>query len=445
MEKTMISAAFHFPKGFLWGTATASHQVEGNNTNNNWYRWEQEGHTANKSGLASDWWGGRWKEDFDRAEETGQNTHRLSVEWSRIQPTPDRWDEEALDQYRTMLQGLQERNILPMVTLHHFTDPLWLGEIRGWETEAVVPLFEKYTRKVMETLKEYCSLWCTINEPNVYALEGYLRQNFPPGKSDLKLGTQVQGNMARAHACAYRTIHELQPAARVGYALHFRPQEPARAWSPLDRLMRNIKFEGINMAFPSAISTGVLRSPLGKIPIPEAKGTQDYFGLNYYSVDTVAFDLRNRAELFSRSFYPKGTDLADAGMNSNTPDGFFWAFKWVVKAFPNLPILVTENGIEDSTDRIRPRYLAQHVHAMWRAVNFNWPVKGYFHWSLVDNFEWERGWTQRFGLWGLDIKTQQRTKRPSADLYAEICKENGLSSQMVNKYCPEVFEKLFPG
>ncbi|HEX7620642.1 MAG TPA: family 1 glycosylhydrolase [Anaerolineales bacterium] len=441
----MISATFHFPKGFLWGTATASHQVEGGNTNNNWYKWEQEGHTEHKSGLASDWWGGRWKEDFDRAAETGQNAHRLSVEWSRIQPTPDRWDGDALERYRSILQGLRERNILPMVTLHHFTDPLWLGEQGGWETDAVVPQFEQFTRKVVGALNEYCSLWCTINEPNVYALEGYLRKNFPPGKSDLKLGIQVQANMARAHAAAYRAIHELQPEARVGYALHFRPQEPARPWSPLDRLMKNVKFEGINMAFPSAISTGVLKSPLGKILVPEAKGTQDYFGLNYYSVDTVAFDLRNRAELFSRSFFREGSDLADGGMNSNTPEGFFWALKWVVKSFPNLPILVTENGIEDSKDRIRPRFLAQHVHAMWRAVNFNWPIKGYFHWSLVDNFEWERGWTQRFGLWGLDPGTQQRTKRPSADLYAAICKENGLSSEMVQKYCPEVFEKLFPG
>jgi beta-glucosidase len=439
------SASFHFPKGFLWGTATASHQVEGGNINNNWYRWEQEGHTAHMSGLASDWWGGRWKEDFDRAAETGQNAHRLSVEWSRIQPTPDRWAEETLERYRTMLRGLCDRNITPMVTLHHFTDPLWLGELGGWETEAVVPLFEKFTRKVLEALKEYCSLWCTINEPNVYALEGYLRGNFPPGKSDLKLAIRVQANMVRAHSAAYRAIHELQPEARVGYALHFRPQEPAHPRSPLDRLLQNVRFDFLNMAFPSAISTGVLKSPLGRIPVPEAKGTQDYFGLNYYSVDTVTFDLGNRAELFSRSFFPEGSDLADAGMNSNTPEGFFWAFKWVVKTYPNLPILVTENGIEDSTDRIRPRYLAQHIHAMWRAVNFNWPVRGYFHWSLVDNFEWERGWTQRFGLWGIDIETQQRTKRPSADLYAAICKENGLSSEMVEKFCPKVYAKLFPG
>jgi len=441
----MPSATFHFPKGFLWGTATASHQVEGDNTNNNWYKWEQEGHTAHKSGKASDWWGGRWVEDFDRAAEAGQNAHRMSVEWSRIQPAPDRWDEDALERYRSMLRGLRDRGITPMVTLHHFTDPLWLEGLGGWETQTVVPLFEKYAQKVVEALKEYCTLWCTINEPNVYALEGYLRGNFPPGKADLKLSLVVQSNLARAHAAAYRLIHQLHPEARVGYALHFRPQEPYRPWFPLDRLMRNVKFAGINLAFPSALSTGIMRSPVGRIQVPEVKGTQDFIGLNYYSVDTVAFDLRNPKELYSRSFFPEGTDLADAGMNSNTPEGFYWAIKWAVKTYPATPIIITENGIEDVTDRIRPRYLAEHVHAMWRAVNFNWPVKGYFHWSLVDNFEWERGWTQRFGLWGLDIETQQRTKRPSADLYAAICKENGLSSAMVEKYCPEVFGKLFPG
>ncbi|HSQ38668.1 MAG TPA: family 1 glycosylhydrolase [Anaerolineales bacterium] len=435
---------YHFPKGFLWGAATAAHQVEGNNTNNNWWKWEQEGHTNGKSGLACDWWGGRWREDFDRAAEAGQNAHRLSVEWSRIQPAPDRWDEDALEKYRAMLRGLKERGMTPMVSLHHFSDPLWLTGMQGWETDAVVPLFAKFVRKTVEALKEYCTLWCTINEPNVYAIEGYIRAHFPPGKSDLRLALQVQANMARAHAAAYRAIHEIQPEARVGYALHFRPQETAHAWFPLDRLMRNVKFEAINMAFPSVISTGIMRSPVGKISIPEAKGTQDYFGLNYYSVDTVAFDLFNPGELFSRSFFPKGTDLADAGQNSNTPEGFFWAFKWVTRLYPNLPILVTENGIEDINDRIRPRYLAQHIHQMWRGVNFNWPIKGYFHWSLVDNFEWERGWTQRFGLWALDPETQKRTKRPSADLYAAICHENGLSSEMVSKYCPEVFEKLFP-
>jgi beta-glucosidase len=121
----------------------------------------------------------------------------------------------------------------------------------------------------------------------------------------------------------------------------------------------------------------------------------------------------------------------------------FEALKWGL-AF-KLPIIVTENGIEDEDDSVRPSYLVQHLHQIWRAVNFNWPVKGYFHWSLVDNFEWERGWTQRFGLWELDVETQARRRRPSADLYAAICRENGISSDIVQKYAPRAFEQLFPG
>lgn len=445
----MPEAIFHFPRGFLWGTATASHQVEGNNINNNWWKWEQDGHANGKSGLACDWWGGRWREDFDRAAEAGQNAHRFSVEWSRIQPAPDKWDEDALEKYRTMLRGLHERGLTPMVTLHHFTDPLWLTDPsinsgRGWESEDIVPLFEKFVRKTVDALKEYCTLWCTINEPNVYALSGWVNGAFPPGVNDLKRAILVEGNMVRAHVAAYHAIHQVQMESRVGYALHYRPMVARSRWSPLDALMRNIRYEGINMAFPSAISTGVLKSPIMKINIPEAKGAQDYFGLNYYSVDTIWFNLRKASELFTDTGFAKDADFSDSNYIANVPEGLYDSIKWAVRAYPNTPIIVTENGIECADDHIRPRYLAQHIHQMWRAVNFNWPVKGYFHWSLVDNFEWERGWTQRFGLWAVDPETQKRTKRPSADLYADICKENGLSSEMVQKYCPEVFEKIFP-
>jgi beta-glucosidase len=441
----MPQATYHFPRGFLWGTATASHQVEGNNTNNQWWKWEQEGHTLDKSGLACDWWnGGRWREDFDRAAEGGQNAHRFSVEWSRVQPEPDRWDEDALERYRTMLRGLKERGITPMVTLHHFSDPLWQYEKCGWEHEDIVPLFEKFVRKTVDALKEYCTLWCTINEPNVYALSGYVTGDFPACNPGVNMAMQVMANMLRAHAAAYRAIHEIQPEARVGYAHHYRPMTPKRPWSPLDRLMRNIRYNGLNLAFPTGISTGVMKTPVGKFKIPEAKGTQDYFGLNYYSVDTVGFDLRNRKELFTASGYPEDADLSDTEFIANVPEGLFQSLKWITKTYPNTPILITENGVEDYDDHMRPRYLAQHIHQVWRAVNFNWPVKGYFYWTLVDNFEWERGWTQRFGLYALDVETQKRAKRPSADLYAEICKANALSSEMVEKYCPEVKDKLFP-
>jgi len=443
LANPMIEASYHFPRGFLWGAATASHQVEGNNANNQWWRWEQEGRTDGASGLAADWWGGRWREDFDRAAEAHMNAQRISVEWSRIQPEPDKWDEDALEKYRAMLRGLHERGMTAMVTLHHFTDPLWLTERGAWETEAVIPLFERFVRKTVDALKEYCTLWCTINEPNVYALMGYVEGAFPPGRHDLRLAMRVQVTMLRAHAAAYRLIHEIQKEARVGYALHFRPAV-ARSRSPLDAMARRIRYNGVNLAFPSGISAGVMRMPTGSVRVPEAKGTQDYLGLNYYSVDTVSFDIRAPRQLFMHSGYADDADLSPTKYLANTPEGFFASFKWAERTYPGTPIIVTENGIEAEDDVIRPRYIAQHVHQMWHAVNFNWPIKAYFHWTLVDNFEWERGWTQRFGLWALDPATQKRTKRRSADLYAEICQENGLSSEMVRKYCPEVFDAIFP-
>jgi beta-glucosidase len=441
----MPQATFHFPQGFLWGTATASHQVEGNNFNNNWWAWEQEpGRIINdhKSGLACDWWGGRWREDFDRAAEAGQNSHRLSIEWSRVQPAPDRWDEDAIDRYREMMRGLHERNMLPMVTLHHFTEPLWLTETGSWENELVIEYFEKYTRKVVEAFKEYTSLWVTINEPNVYTIFAYVAGLFPPGKQDIRTALRVYENMLRAHAAAYRTIHSIQPTARVGVAVNYRGFQAARSWFPPDSLVAGLQSRVFNELFPQALLSGSMGLSIWRKRVAEAKGAQDFLGINYYTKDRVSFSLLNSQELFGKRFYPPEADLSDNGFIANEPSGMFEALKWARRF--NVPVFVTENGVEDADDDLRPRYLAQHIHQVWRAVNFNWPVRGYFQWSLVDNFEWERGWTQRFGLWELDPETQARRKRRSADLYAEICDQNGISSEMVEKYCPEVFELLFP-
>jgi beta-glucosidase len=441
----MAQATFHFPRGFLWGTATAAHQVEGNNTNNNWYAWEQEpgrilhGH---KAGQACDWWNGRWREDFDRAAEGFQNAHRLSIEWSRIQPAPDRWDEAALDRYRELLRGLFERNMTPMVTLHHFSDPLWLVEKGGWENPEAVGYFEQFVRKAVDALKEYVTLWCTINEPNVYAVTGWLVGAFPPGKTDLRACYRVYANLARAHAAAYRAIHAIQPQARAGYALHYRSMQPTRAWLPLDRWSASLQSAQFNGLFSRTLANGVMRTLLGNVSLPEAKGTQDYLGINYYTRDYVSFSPLKPGDLFGRRYFRSGVEVSPAGFLANEPDGMFEVLKWALQF--GAPLIVTENGVEDPEDRLRPRYTIQHLHQVWRAVNFNYPIKGYFHWSLVDNFEWERGWTQRFGLWELDIETQARRKRPSADMYAEICRANGITSETVAKYAPEIFEQMFP-
>ncbi len=441
----MAQATFSFPRGFLWGAATASYQVEGNNVNSQWYAWEQDSrHILNgaKAGLACDWWGGRWREDFDRAAESSQNAHRLSIEWSRIQPAPDRWDEDALDRYREMLRGLQKRGMTPMVTLHHFSNPLWLEEKGGWENAESAAHFEKFTRKVVEALKEYVSLWCTINEPNLYTTMGYMLGVFPPGKRDLRAAYRVMVNLTRGHAAAYRAIHAIQPQARAGMALNYRSMIPMLNWSPLDHWVRNALAYQYNDLFPQAVKQGVVRTLLGNVKIPEAKGAQDFLGVNYYTRDLVRFNLFRPGELFGERRYDPKAELSSTRFLANQPEGMFDAFKWGLQF--NVPMIVTENGVEDPDDRLRPRYTIQHLHQIWRAINFNWPVKGYFHWTLVDNFEWERGWTQRFGLWELDPETQARRKRPSADLFATICRDNAISSEVVAKYTPEIFEQMFP-
>ncbi|MDR3577508.1 MAG: glycoside hydrolase family 1 protein [Anaerolineaceae bacterium] len=449
----MPQGTYHFPKGFLWGTATASHQVEGNNKNNNWSAWEEQpGRILNgqRSGLACDWWGGRWKEDFDRAVETGQNTHRLSIEWSRIQPEPERWDEDALDYYRQMVRGLVQRKMVPMVTLHHFTDPIWLCDGRcfpsglgAWENEEIAQLYVTYVRKVVEALKEFVTYWVTINEPNVYVYSSYMLGAFPSGKHDLDAAFRVFRNMIRAHAAAYRVIHEIQPAAQVGYSLNYRGFRPAHPSFPPDVWISRLLSANFNEAFPNTLVNGKLRFLNHRAAIPEAINTQDFFGLNYYSTDVVTFDPKKTNDLMHRRAYPVGAEVSSSGFIANVPQGMFDAINWA-RHF-HVPIMITENGVDDSEDHIRPGYLVEHIHKVWRAVNFNWPVKGYYHWSLVDNFEWDRGWTQRFGLWGLDVDTQARFRRPSVDIYAAICKLNGISSEMVGKYTPKLVEKLFPG
>jgi len=178
------------------------------------------------------------------------------------------------------------------------------------------------------------------------------------------------------------------------------------------------------------------------VRIPEAKGTQDYLGLNYYTRELIAFSLLKAKDLFARRYFDPRSEISDTGFIANEPEGMAEALNWARRF--NLPILITENGIEDADDHLRPRYMIQHLHQVWRGINNSLPVKGYFYCTLVDNFEWERGWTQRFGLWELDVETQARRKRPSADLYAEICRENGLSSEMVSRYAPELMPIIFP-
>ncbi len=440
----MPTATFHFPPDFRWGVATAAHQVEGNNTNNQWWAWEQQegrikhGHT---SGLACDWWE-HAEADFDRAAAMGLNTLRLSIEWSRVEPKQGFLDPAALERYRQMLAALQARGILPMVTLHHFSDPLWLHEMGGWENPEVIPLFVRYVEKTVKALGEYTNLWCTINEPNVYTYMGYLNGAFPPGKQDFKLTFAVLRNLLLAHGQAYRAIHRLQPAAQVGLAHNYRIFDPYRAGRPLDKLAAGVQDWAFNRATLDTLRTGWWTPPVGFGPIWALRHTLDWIGINYYSRDLVQFDPNARDTAFGRNLHAHDAELLDGPFGELYPHGLYRAVTRVANM--KLPIYITEHGLPDADDDQRPRALVLHLHQLWRVLQGNYPVKGYYHWTLTDNFEWVEGWEARFGLIELDPETQVRRNRPSADLYATIVRGNAITPELLDAYTPELRRVLLP-
>ncbi|MBI3244112.1 MAG: glycoside hydrolase family 1 protein [Chloroflexi bacterium] len=443
-----IIATHTFPRGFKWGTATAAHQVEGGATNSDWAVWEKQPGNINEGGTAAvacDWWSGRWREDFDRAAADGQTAHRLSVDWSRIEPRLAVWDEEALDHYREMVKGLRERGLEPLVTLHHFTNPLWLAEKGGWENSAVVGYFERFARKVVKALSDYVDVWCTINEINIFAYQSYLVGLWPPQKKDIQLYFKVIRHVLLAHTAAYRVIHELQPAAKVGIAHHLQLIDPAKPESAPDGWVSRLQHRLFNEAIPQALHTGKLFFPLGRVNerLPELAGTMDYMGVNYYSRRRSTFDLSQPAALFGRTFHTPEAELDHLGLNELYPEGLYRAIKWAARF--KKPIMITENGWGDEDEGRRNRAMILHLRQLWSAINFNWPVTAYYYWTLVDNFEWERGWSQRFGLYELDLATQERRPRPAAKLYAEVCQTNTLSSEMAARYAPELLPTMFPG
>ncbi|MGO8948606.1 MAG: glycoside hydrolase family 1 protein [Ktedonobacterales bacterium] len=432
-----------YPEGFLWGAATSSYQYEGANTNNQWYAWEQSGHikTGDSCGLAGDWWA-HAERDFDAAEAMGLNALRLSLEWSRIEPHMDVWDSQAIIRYRQMLQALRDRHILPLVTLHHFTDPLWFAERGGFLAPDAVARFTAYATYVTEELGDLCDFWCTINEPNVYAVAGYLTGDFPPGhRGDVAAAIRVQGAMARAHAQAYQAIHRLLPEARVGWAQHFMIFDPAKPSSSLDRLIARLQDWGFNDFFPRAVRTGAGALPLGLLTgdLRALRGSCDYVGINVYYRDLVTFDPGHPSELFGRRSIaagaPEGDPPVEGVLGEIYPAGIARIAKRVATDLGK-PIYVTENGVADRADRLRPWELTMALRSVHQAISQGIDVRGYFHWSLVDNFEWAEGWRQRFGLIELDLESQERRPRRSAALYAAVAHANALTPEMVREYAP---------
>src|SRR5438105_14151143 len=307
MTKQRILA---FPRGFLWGTASSSYQCEGGNSNNQWYRWEQQGHilSGEACGNAANWWRAAEK-DFELAEQMENNALRLSLEWSRIEPTEGQWNSAAIDRYREMLTNLRLRRIVPIVTLHHLTEPLWFVDRGGFANEENIRFFVRYVTYVVEALRTLCDFWVTINEPNVYAIQGYELGSFPPGEQNMLRTFHVLRNLLQAHVEAFYAIRGLQPEAKIGYCLHYRLFDPADPLSLLDRAVARLQNTFFNWAVLQAAETGHFPFPVSALlaPVARASGARAYDGVNYYTRDMVRFDRTVPAELFGVRFVRPGS------------------------------------------------------------------------------------------------------------------------------------------
>lgn len=363
-----------FPKGFLWGSATSAYQVEGGNLNSDW-----EVLFSPKAGIACDHYH-RFEEDFDLASSLNQNAHRLSIEWARVEPEKGEFNEREVEHYRSVLEALKKRGIKPLMTLHHFTNPLWVYKRGGWENQDTVSYFASFVRFIVTQLGDLCNFWVTINEPTIYASESYLWGRWLPGKRDPLSSATVLKNLLKAHRAAYEIIHEIQPQAEVGIS-HYIPY---------------LRLPGLGVA-ASIFNRKVI----------EWAGKQDFLGISYYLAVGRVNDLP-RSDL-NWAIYPQG--LAEILLDLRGLD---------------LRIYITENGIADADDDQRADFIPDHLAAVWRALKEGADVRGYFHWSLLDNFEWARGFKPRFGLVEVDYKSQERKVRPSAEIYARICKNNSL-------------------
>jgi beta-glucosidase len=446
-------AILRMPPGFLWGVATAAHQNEGDNHNNQWAAWEQQPgriHQGQRSGKAIDWWNLETAAgDFDRAVELGLNSIRLSVEWSRIEPEPGVFDASALGQYAEMLRMLRQRGLEPLVTLHHFTDPLWLAEIGGWENPLVEDYFSRFTARVVEALGDQVTLWCTINEPLVYAVVGYLDGRFPPGVKNLRRAMNVLRRMLLAHGRAYRTIHRLQNNACAGLAHHMRVHLPANPAHAADRRAAAMMNQIANRSTLAAITEGKLTPLIGLgQTATHLIDTSDFIGLNYYTTILTTFDPTQPGNLFARTFFDPAAEFSDYSSGGEPygivdPSGLYIALKTL--ASYGKPIYITENGVPDGDDDLRGRFIATHLAEAWRAQQEGADVRGYYHWTLVDNFEWVEAWDLKFGLFSLDRETGIREPKPSAAIYAQIAQANGVPARLLEALAPGYLARLDAG
>ena len=388
-------ARLQFPDGFLWGTATAAHQVEGGNVNNDWWAFEHAPATPclESSGDGCDSWN-RWPEDLDLVARLGFSVYRFSLEWSRIEPAEGEWSLAALEHYRDICAGCYRRGIRPMVTFHHFTTPRWLAERGGWEAPDAPERFASFCAKAVQTLGAVISYACTLNEPNIVALMGYGYGIFPPGVQDWDRRRAVNDALCRAHRLAVDALRSGPGSFPVGLTLSMNDYQAVPGGEErLEELRRD--------------SEDVFL---------EATAGDDFIGVQNYS--------RARVDASGMLGPEKGVFVTQMGYE-------YWpqALAACVRraaAVTGLPVIVTENGIGTADDAQRRAFVTEALAGLHRCMEEGVEVRGYIHWSLLDNFEWVLGYGPTFGLVAVDRVSFDRMPKPSATWLGEVARANRL-------------------
>lgn len=407
-----------FPKRFLWGAATAAHQVEGGN-HNQWTVWELENaralamqaeyhlsdlpswnavkvaakHPANYvSSNASDHYR-RYKEDFDILKKLNMNSFRFSVEWSRIEPEQGRWNAAEIKHYKQYVAELKKREIEPVVTLFHFTLPVWFSEMGGFEKRGNVQYFTRFVEKILTEIGSNIRYVITMNEPEVYAAQSYLEGRWPPGVQSKVRAYRVLENLAYAHKKSAKMIHSMSRRYEVSVA-----KNSTYVYAGDDALL-------------SRTTAGIQQFVLDDYFLKRVAKHCDFLGVNYYFSNRV----------FGYRTHNPNEKISDMGWDL-TPENLQFALERLYEKY-ELPILITENGIATTDDELRKWWISQTVIAMRLSLQRGVPLIGYLHWSLLDNFEWAYGKWPRFGLVHVNYKTMERTVKPSAKWFGGVIKK----------------------
>jgi len=385
-----------FPAGFVWGVATAAHQIEGGNVNNDWWAWEHDpaSGTVEPSGDACDSFH-RWREDIDLVADMGLGAYRFSLEWSRIEPEEGEFSRAALDHYRRMCAACHGAGILPVVTFHHFTTPRWLAARGGWESPEAPECFARFVTRATAHLGDLIGWACTINEPNVVAVMGYFQGEYPPGvKEDFGRYGAVNEAMVRAHRLAVEALRAGPGDFPVGLTVS------------MAEIVADEGGEALRDGAEEMLENVFLRATEG----------DDFVGVQCYT--RLHFDADGLA--------PNDPAVAVTQMGDER-----WpqAVEHTVRraaAVSGLPVVVTENGIATADDAERIAFLADALRSAHRCLAEGIDLRGYFVWSLLDNFEWHLGYGPKFGLVAVDRATFERRPKPSAHWYGEVARANRL-------------------